>query len=497
MLSPPVTAGGNLSQNTSTRADGSYTVTFLDLLGIVAKIGDAVTVSVSRAMTGESAVGMVILTSQQLIDQTATVGVIFSGKAIFDLTIPQGISLIHIPLKVAEVDGNALEIKTIGDLYAVLGGSANVNFIITRDTAAGIWQSYLGEQNRRAPADRTLTDDLGIITVMKNPVTLRLKGDALGVDGKAQIHLQKGTNLVGVPLKSASLKRVSDLFSLTGIKDNATSIIVSDAGQFKVVSRPGDPGDITLIGGQSFLVTARQVGVADITGVAWDNVSSPASAAPPMAFVGHNVDESTPVLAVYGAVVEEFTGLAKEGFRVIAKNLSTGASISTPSGGDTPGGSYNVTVVDFRLGRAAQVGDTLEITVDTGNPLIGVQPLRHIVSPDDAKASQIQLPDLVAYRIPTETKLLPNYPNPFNPETWIPYRLARDASVTLTIYDTTGAVVQTLQVGHKPAAAYESKGKAIYWDGRNHFGERVASGVYFYTLTANDFTATRKMLILK
>ncbi len=99
--------------------------------------------------------------------------------------------------------------------------------------------------------------------------------------------------------------------------------------------------------------------------------------------------------------------------------------------------------------------------------------------------------------MPVTTRLLQNFPNPFNPETWIPYQLAKDASVTLTIYDTTGAVVQTISVGHKPAAIYESKDKAIYWDGRNHFGERVASGVYFYTLTAKDFTATRKMLILK
>ncbi|MBI1929575.1 cadherin-like domain-containing protein, partial [Candidatus Poribacteria bacterium] len=334
-LNVTVSVGGNLSQNTSTRADGSYTVTFLDLLGIVAKIGVAVTVSVSRAATGESAVSTVILTSQQIIGQKTTVDVTFTEPP-FDLTIPQGISLIHIPLKVTQVDGKALEIKTIGDLYADLGGSANVNFIITRDAAAGIWQSYLGEQNRRAPADRTLTDDMGIITVMKNPVTLRLKGDALGVDGKAQIHLQKGTNLVGVPLRSASLNRVSDLLNLAGIKGNATAIIVSDAGTFKVVSRPGDPGDIALTGGQSFIVTARQAGVADITGVAWDNVSGRTSAAPLMALIGHTVDERTPVLAVHGAVIDEVPGTARDGFRIIVKNLSTGAMLHTISGSDTP-----------------------------------------------------------------------------------------------------------------------------------------------------------------
>ena len=98
---------------------------------------------------------------------------------------------------------------------------------------------------------------------------------------------------------------------------------------------------------------------------------------------------------------------------------------------------------------------------------------------------------------PEQTRLLANYPNPFNPETWIPYRLAEDAFVTLTIYDGTGQIVRTINVGHQVAAVYESRSKAIYWDGRNGLGESVASGVYFYHLSAGDFSATRKMLILK
>ena len=98
---------------------------------------------------------------------------------------------------------------------------------------------------------------------------------------------------------------------------------------------------------------------------------------------------------------------------------------------------------------------------------------------------------------PTVTELLPNYPNPFNPETWIPYRLAEDAFVTLTIYDLSGQVVRALEVGHQIASAYETRSKAIYWDGRNGLGEQVASGVYFYHLSAGDYAATRRMVILK
>ena len=98
---------------------------------------------------------------------------------------------------------------------------------------------------------------------------------------------------------------------------------------------------------------------------------------------------------------------------------------------------------------------------------------------------------------PKKTALLANYPNPFNPETWIPYQLAKAADVTVTIYAADGAVVRTLFLGHQPVGIYRDRNRAAYWDGRNQLGEPVASGVYFYTLTAGDFTATRKMLIRK
>ena len=109
----------------------------------------------------------------------------------------------------------------------------------------------------------------------------------------------------------------------------------------------------------------------------------------------------------------------------------------------------------------------------------------------------LMLEQLLTALIPKETSLLPNYPNPFNPETWIPYQLAKPADVTLTIYATDGKVVRTLALGHQPAGMYQSRSRAAYWDGRNAVGELVASGVYLYTFTAGDFTATRKMLIRK
>ena len=98
---------------------------------------------------------------------------------------------------------------------------------------------------------------------------------------------------------------------------------------------------------------------------------------------------------------------------------------------------------------------------------------------------------------PETTMLLPNYPNPFNPETWIPYQLANASDVQITIYDTRGMLVRTLALGHQPAGYYIGRSRAAYWNGRNGLGERVASGVFFYKLQTDETSLMRKMVILK
>ena len=99
--------------------------------------------------------------------------------------------------------------------------------------------------------------------------------------------------------------------------------------------------------------------------------------------------------------------------------------------------------------------------------------------------------------VPTKTLLLENYPNPFNPETWIPYHLGKPADVVITIHTVDGQVVRHLDLGHRNAGSYVSRSSAAYWDGKNALGEPVVSGLYFYTLTAGEFAATRRMLIRK
>ena len=99
--------------------------------------------------------------------------------------------------------------------------------------------------------------------------------------------------------------------------------------------------------------------------------------------------------------------------------------------------------------------------------------------------------------IPSESMLLPNYPNPFNPETWIPYQLANSSNVSILIYSVLGQPVRHLEIGFRHAGRYVEHSQAAHWDGRNDAGELVTSGVYFYSIKANEFSAMRKMVIGK
>ena len=100
-------------------------------------------------------------------------------------------------------------------------------------------------------------------------------------------------------------------------------------------------------------------------------------------------------------------------------------------------------------------------------------------------------------RLSTQTELLANYPNPFNPETWIPFQLAKDSTATARIYDLTGKQIRIIKLGHITAGNYVESNRAIYWDGRTEDGEQVSSGTYFYQIEAGDYSETRKMVILK
>ena len=177
----------------------------------------------------------------------------------------------------------------------------------------------------------------------------------------------------------------------------------------------------------------------------------------------------------------------------------------------------NITALDAALILQYTVGLITQFPVQQGAPILTIkdenQKLTQIIAEfenvfltTEQKHVLEQLKQLIGQQpLPSHTVLLQNYPNPFNPETWLPYKLAQDASVTIRIYNVKGQLVRTLHLGNQNAGVYMTKAKAAHWDGKDSLGQSVASGVYFYTLQvehpngdgAGIFTATHKMVILK
>ena len=190
---------------------------------------------------------------------------------------------------------------------------------------------------------------------------------------------------------------------------------------------------------------------------------------------------------------------------LVAQYLGEDASVNRQSdvNGDGVINVLDLIVVAQHLGESTAAAPSLIVAIDN----LGLDPtmIQAWIAQAEAKSDGslafqqgiANLQQLLALLLPEKTALLPNYPNPFNPETWIPYHLAEPADVAVRIYAADGVLVRTLALGHQVAGIYENRNRAAYWDGRNEVGESVASGLYFYTFTAGDFTATRKMIIVK
>ena len=193
---------------------------------------------ISAGNGADNGMYMISVTATDAVDNTSAVvsiSVHLQNGSEFELTVPVGLSLIHIPLKVTSVNGENQMLEKISDLYDALGAD-NVNLLITRDVEAGKWATFLNAGDKDSPVDREITADLGILAEMNNEVTRMLRGEAWGENGVSMISLKAGLNLVGIPLDSAELNMVSDLLS-----DDVNAIIVSDEGDFKPVTVSTDP----------------------------------------------------------------------------------------------------------------------------------------------------------------------------------------------------------------------------------------------------------------
>ncbi len=216
----------------------------------------------------------------------------------------------------------------------------------------------------------------------------------------------------------------------------------------------------------------------------------------------NNTDNPLPILVILEKVADgQFkvkvpTGAPMSfsvGFSTTNGSISGGTTSVTIDVGSVESSTFTVTRTDGTTGAV-----TVDISSLPSKPYNDFNDGFTIVKEDSLPLTVIgAISSAPSQQIPNETSLLANYPNPFNPDTWIPYRLAKPADVSLTIYDVSGVVVRTLRLGHKPAGIYTSRSRAIHWDGRNAGGEKVAGGVYFYQFKAGEYSALRKMLIVK
>ncbi len=298
------------------------------------------------------------------------------------------------------------------------------------------------------------------------------------------IKLAKGLNMISVPLAPPTPMTAKSLAALTG----ATTVITLDAANQQFVGwTPSAPDDgFAIEGGQGYIVNVSEAQQFAFVGSQWTNQTERAAAAPAISV--------EPLQEAWAFVVGgHLAGKpAFDGYQVIVRNLRTDSTVTAAVQGDY----FAAANADLARRSIVQVGDVMEVRVIGPNGNVESDTHSYKVTPEsiaDAVLS-VRLDDIGK---PKLTQLLQNFPNPFNPETWIPYQLETSADITLYIYDTTGGIVRTLDLGFKPQGFYMTRSTAAYWDGRNNMGEQVASGVYFYSLHTPDFSATRKMLILK
>lgn len=161
-----------------------------------------------------------------------------------------------------------------------------------------------------------------------------------------------------------------------------------------------------------------------------------------------------------------------------------------------PGVSYVNHTTRERILPGAIATFTIGLDLSLNAPE-GLQTLQFVLKDKTGRRWQKSIEFVIVSQLPETTRMLPNYPNPFNPETWFPFELKEAADVSLNIYNLEGQRVRQLSLGFLAAGNYRSRAKAAYWDGRNHLGEHVASGVYFCRFTAGTFHAIHKLVIQK
>ena len=309
--------------------------------------------------------------------------------------------------------------------------------------------------------------------------TTQLNGEDFG--SIFSVHLSKGLNMLSVPLKPTVHMTARSL----AVKTGATAVIAFDAAKQSFIGwTPNAPNDgFPIKGAKGYIVNLPKARDTVFTGTRWTNQMQVPAA--PFA--------TKPYQTWAFVVSGQLAGTQKfDDYLVTVRNLRTNTVMTT----QVRDNYFAAATADLSYRSVVQVGDALELTVTDTYGNIASEKFSFTVTPASL-ANAVLSVNLNGIGIPKRNLLLQNFPNPFNPETWIPYHLSEDSPVSISIYDATGELVRTLSLGFQSSGFYYNRGRAAHWDGRNTLGESVASGVYFYRLATPTFQQTRRMIILK
>ncbi len=354
------------------------------------------------------------------------------------------------------------------------------------------------------------------------------------------VMLEAGLNMISIPLMPAEPYTAKSLADMLG----ATVVIQLDAATQSFTGYTvADEGDgFGIDGGKGYIVNTPAGGMVKFTGDAWDNQPEPEEvpveeapaeevaeeeaaeeevaeeeaeeaaeeeaaeeevAEEEIADAGDAADAApaAPSLSTYKSawafiVTSDIHGMETgTAYTLVAENLRTGISASENI--TSTARRSSAVWADLNRKSVVEAGDKLKVALYDDRGRIVSGPFQRTVTTRDIRNAFLSLQLNVGDVHPQDTLLAQNYPNPFNPETWIPYQLSASTQVQIDIYNVSGQLVRSLDLGWQPTGSYMTPSSAAYWDGKNAVGERVASGIYFYTLQTSDFTATRRMVILK
>jgi hypothetical protein len=315
-----------------------------------------------------------------------------------------------------------------------------------------------------------------------------------GISHLGTIQVEPDINMLSLPLQSEALYTARSFGDELGA--NMVVRYNNEIGQFEAFIPDFHTGDgFEIEGGKGYIAIATEAKSVTFTGKGWLDGGQPPVAPPLLADNAAHNGKTSSIFGVAGYIYGDDgkTPVSKV-YTVAITNKRTDVSISTTI--DAASGQYAGAFVDTSNQQPISIGDKLEIVVKENKKIVG-GPVVYTITPDDIKNRYAKFNTSLTKPIPANTRLAQNFPNPFNPDTWIPYQLSKDANVTIKIYNVAGQLVRTLELGQQPAGYYMNKEKSAHWNGRNDVGEKAASGIYFYTLRTGDFIATKKMVILK